>query len=194
MEFKQSLGRVSVPRRPAASLVGHSSQADLRMVAAALPHALPSRPSKDVPGRLSLQGPLGPSRLSPQPIPNAREPIFFMGDAEVPGGERAGRMKGQPRRGFALISAGAIVQAACGCQTAVLACLAGQTISNCGLALPQRASAGPLDPDHCSWGTSPLFGAVARTHGDARWTKAVLRARCRRPWGWRGRVTHRPRD
>ena len=100
MEFKQSLGRVSVPRRPAASLVGHSSQADLRMVAAALPHALPSRPSKDVPGRLSLQGPLGPSRLSPQPIPNAREPIFFMGDAEVPGGERAGRMKGHTEEGI----------------------------------------------------------------------------------------------
>ena len=46
MEFRESLGRVSIPRRPAAALVGRSSQADLRMVAAALPHALPSRKSK----------------------------------------------------------------------------------------------------------------------------------------------------
>ena len=53
-----ALGR----RRPAASLVGHSSQADLRMVAAALPYALPSRPLKD-----------GPSRPSPLPTQNVRE-------------------------------------------------------------------------------------------------------------------------
>ena len=47
------LVRVSVPRRPATSLVGHSSQADLRMVAAALPHTLPSRQSKTLFGSRS---------------------------------------------------------------------------------------------------------------------------------------------
>ena len=48
MEFRESLGRVSIPRRPAAALVGRSSQADLRMVAAALSYALSSRLSKAV--------------------------------------------------------------------------------------------------------------------------------------------------